>query len=95
MYVTVELNVSQPYPIARGSNFLSDYAGHKMLCQCPVRMLLLTYKRHFPILIPTKIEFAAYYEKLGYVGLVDDYKDKDWKPVTISGRVLREMYIIG
>lgn len=58
-------------------------------------MLLLTYKRQFPILIPTKIEFAAYCEKLGYVGLVDAYKDKDWKPVTISGRVLREMYIIG
>jgi sulfate adenylyltransferase len=38
------------------------------------------------------IGFAAYYDELGHVGLVDEHKDKGWKPVTISGRVLREMF---
>jgi sulfate adenylyltransferase len=41
------------------------------------------------------IGFAAYYEELGHVGLVDEYKGKGWTPVTISGRVLREMFIRG
>ena len=41
------------------------------------------------------IGFAAYYEELGHVGLVDVYKNKGWKPVSISGRVLREMFIKG
>ncbi len=39
------------------------------------------------------IGFAAYYEELGHVGLVDVHKDKGWTPVTISGRVLREMFM--
>ncbi len=38
------------------------------------------------------IGFAAFYEELGHVGLVDVHKDKGWHPVTISGRVLREMF---
>lgn len=38
---------------------------------------------------PVKVGFAAYYAELGRVGLVDDV-DKTWKPVSISGRDLRE-----
>jgi sulfate adenylyltransferase len=39
---------------------------------------------------PVKVGFAAYYAELGRVALVDDVADKGWKPVSISGRDLRE-----
>ena len=39
---------------------------------------------------PVKIGFAAYYEELGRVGLVDEYGPKGYKQVNISGRDLRE-----
>jgi sulfate adenylyltransferase len=37
-----------------------------------------------------KVGFAAYYEELGRVGLVDEYGPKGYKQVSISGRDLRE-----
>ena len=39
---------------------------------------------------PVKVGFAAYYEELGRVGLVDEYGPKGYKQVSISGRDLRE-----
>ncbi len=39
---------------------------------------------------PVKIGFAAYYEELGRVGLVDEHGPKGYKQVSISGRELRE-----
>ncbi len=39
---------------------------------------------------PLNVGFAAYYEELGRVGLIEEYKDRGWKPVTVAGRVLRE-----
>src|SRR5207302_9428895 len=39
---------------------------------------------------PVKIGFAAFYEELGRVGLVDAYGSKGFKQVTIAGRLLRE-----
>jgi sulfate adenylyltransferase len=39
---------------------------------------------------PVKIGFAAYYEELGRVGLVEEYEPKGYKQVTIAGRLLRE-----
>jgi sulfate adenylyltransferase len=39
---------------------------------------------------PVKVGFAAYYEELGRVGLVDDCAPKGYKQVSISGRELRE-----
>ena len=39
---------------------------------------------------PVKVGFAAYYAELGRVGLVDEHAPKGWKPVSISGRDLRE-----
>jgi sulfate adenylyltransferase len=39
---------------------------------------------------PVKVGFAAYYEELGRVGLVDEYGPKGYKMVSISGRDLRE-----
>jgi sulfate adenylyltransferase len=39
---------------------------------------------------PVKIGFAAYYEELGRVGLVDEWGPKGYKQVSISGRELRE-----
>ncbi len=39
---------------------------------------------------PVKVGFAAFYEELGRVGLVDDYGPKGFKQVSISGRDLRE-----
>jgi sulfate adenylyltransferase len=39
---------------------------------------------------PVKIGFAAFYEELGRVGLVDEYGPKGYKQVSISGRELRE-----
>jgi sulfate adenylyltransferase len=38
---------------------------------------------------PVKIGFAAFFEELGRVGLVDDYGPKGYKQVSISGRDLR------
>jgi sulfate adenylyltransferase len=39
---------------------------------------------------PVKVGFAAFYEELGRVGLVDEYGPKGYKQVNISGRELRE-----
>ncbi len=39
---------------------------------------------------PVKIGFAAFYEELGRVGLVDEYGPRGYKQVSISGRELRE-----
>src|ERR1051325_10884440 len=39
---------------------------------------------------PVKVGFAAFYEELGRVGLVDEYGPKGYKQVSISGRDLRE-----
>jgi sulfate adenylyltransferase len=39
---------------------------------------------------PVKVGFAAYYEELGRVGLVDECAPKGYKQVNISGRELRE-----
>jgi sulfate adenylyltransferase len=39
---------------------------------------------------PVKIGFAAFFEELGRVGLVDEYGPKGYKQVSISGRELRE-----
>ena len=39
---------------------------------------------------PVKVGFAAFYEELGRVGLVDEYGPKGYKMVSISGRDLRE-----
>jgi sulfate adenylyltransferase len=39
---------------------------------------------------PVKVGFAAYYEELGRVGLVEDCAPKGYKQVSISGRELRE-----
>ncbi len=40
---------------------------------------------------PLKIGFAAYYRELGRVALVEEYADRGWQPVNISGTALREM----
>jgi sulfate adenylyltransferase len=39
---------------------------------------------------PVKVGFAAFYEELGRVGLVEEYAPKGFKQVSISGRELRE-----
>jgi sulfate adenylyltransferase len=39
---------------------------------------------------PVKVGFAAYYEELGRVGLVDECAPKGYKQVSISGREMRE-----
>jgi sulfate adenylyltransferase len=39
---------------------------------------------------PVKVGFAAYYEELGRVGLVDEHGPKGYKQVSIAGRELRE-----
>ncbi len=44
---------------------------------------------------PVKIGFAAFFEELGRVGLVDEYASKGYKQVSISGRELREKYRAG
>lgn len=44
---------------------------------------------------PVKVGFAAYYEELGRVGLVDECSKKGWKPIPISGRDVREAIAAG
>lgn len=39
---------------------------------------------------PLKIGFASYFEELGRVGLVDEFADKGYHPVSISGKDLRK-----
>ena len=38
---------------------------------------------------PVKVGFAAYYDELGRVGLVEEHAPKGWKPLSISGSDLR------
>lgn len=44
---------------------------------------------------PVKVGFAAFYEELGRVGLVDECSKKGWKPIPISGRDVREAIAAG
>lgn len=44
---------------------------------------------------PVKVGFAAFFEELGRVGLVDEYAPKGYKTVSISGRELREQLRAG
>lgn len=44
---------------------------------------------------PVKVGFAAFFEELGRVGLVDEYKPKGYHPVSISGRELRQQLQAG
>jgi sulfate adenylyltransferase len=44
---------------------------------------------------PVKVGFAAFFEELGRVGLVDEYGPKGYKTVSISGRDLREQLRAG
>ncbi|HOW70985.1 MAG TPA: sulfate adenylyltransferase [Phycisphaerae bacterium] len=44
---------------------------------------------------PVKVGFAAYYEELGRVGLVDECSKRGWKPIPISGRDVREALAAG
>jgi len=44
---------------------------------------------------PVKVGFAAYYEELGRVGLVDECSKKGWKPIPISGRDVRDALAAG
>ena len=44
---------------------------------------------------PVKVGFAAYYQELGRVGLVDECSKKGFKPVPISGRDVREALAAG
>jgi sulfate adenylyltransferase len=39
---------------------------------------------------PVKIGFAAFFQELGRVGLVEEYQPKGYHPVSISGRELRQ-----
>ena len=44
---------------------------------------------------PVKVGFAAFFEELGRVGLVDEHAPKGYKTVSISGRELREQLRAG
>lgn len=44
---------------------------------------------------PVRVGFAAFFEELGRVGLVDEYKPKGMHPVSISGRELRQQLQAG
>ena len=44
---------------------------------------------------PVKVGFAAFYEEIGRVGLVDECGKKGWKPIPISGRDVREALAAG
>ncbi|MEQ8822576.1 MAG: adenylyl-sulfate kinase [Sumerlaeia bacterium] len=44
---------------------------------------------------PVNVGFAAYYEELGRVGLIEVHKEKGWKPVSVAGRILREQLEAG
>jgi sulfate adenylyltransferase len=44
---------------------------------------------------PVKVGFAAYYQELGRVGLVDECGKNGWKPIPISGRDVREALSAG
>ena len=39
---------------------------------------------------PLKVGFASYFEEIGRVGLVDEFADKGYHPVSISGKELRK-----
>jgi sulfate adenylyltransferase len=47
------------------------------------------------VIKPVKVGFAAFFEELGRVGLVEEYAPKGFKTVSISGRDLREQLRAG
>jgi sulfate adenylyltransferase len=67
-------------PYADGSDIWDGLAAQRKFDELKGELLIK----------PVKIGFAAYYEELGRVGLVDEYGPKGYKQVTIAGRILRE-----
>lgn len=47
------------------------------------------------LIAPINIGFAAYFEELGRVGLIEEHAEKGWKPVTASAAVLNEKLSAG
>jgi sulfate adenylyltransferase len=67
-------------PYADGSDIWDGLAAQRKFDELKGELLIK----------PVKIGFAAFYEELGRVGLVDEYGPKGYKQVSISGRDLRE-----
>jgi sulfate adenylyltransferase len=67
-------------PFADGSDIWDGLAAQRKFDELKGELLIQ----------PVKIGFAAYYEELGRVGLVDEHGPKGYKQVSISGREMRE-----
>lgn len=47
------------------------------------------------LIAPINIGFAAYFEELGRVGLIEEHAEKGWKPITASPALLNEKLVAG
>lgn len=67
-------------PFDDGSPAWGDFDAHQKFDNLKGELLIK----------PFKVGFAAYFKELGRVGLVDEFKSKNYTEVTISGKELRK-----
>jgi sulfate adenylyltransferase len=72
-------------PYADGTNIWGDFDAQEIFTKLNGKLLIQ----------PVNVGFAAYYEELGRCELMSAVKDKGWKPVSVAGRILREMLAEG
>jgi len=66
-------------PFDNGEPAWGDFDAHEKFNQLNGELLIK----------PVKVGFAAYFEEIGRVGLIDEFKDKGYHQVSISGKDLR------
>ncbi|MGQ9648761.1 MAG: sulfate adenylyltransferase [Phycisphaerae bacterium] len=72
-------------PYSDGTDIWDPLAAQEVFSQLAGELLIR----------PVKVGFAAYYQELGRVALVDECSKKGWKPIPISGRDVREALSAG
>jgi sulfate adenylyltransferase len=72
-------------PYDDGKDIWDPLAAQRIFDELPGELLIK----------PLKVGFAAYYEELGRVGLVDECSKNGWKPIPISGRDVRDALAAG
>jgi len=72
-------------PYDDGTDIWDPLAAQRIFDRLPGELLIQ----------PVKVGFAAYYEELGRVGLVDEWAPKGYKPIPISGRDVRDAIAAG
>ncbi|MFH2069028.1 MAG: adenylyl-sulfate kinase [Candidatus Omnitrophota bacterium] len=67
-------------PFDDGTPAWSDFAAQEKFCNLPGELLIQ----------PLNVGFAAYFDEIKQVGFVEEFKDKGFTEITISGKALRQ-----